>query len=210
MTNDMTRWTLAVFAAGLLAAASPAAEDVWHWRAVKQDGSKYYRVTYPENWTNEIETITGTPPRGARVVIDAAGASTNNGAHEPWGEVDWRSGSASQFFLCVTLGAPIKVRCAPFATSGLYLYGDGETFIDSDRDLKFQKAFKAMEGSPTFVKKGSWKLTCFYQGNSRDYSFPLTKLQEGTINISTYKVNENIEIRFDFFPSSPGQLVILS
>ena len=99
--------------------------------------------------------------------------------------------------LCVTSGAPIKVRCSPFSTAGLYLYGDGETFIDSDRDLRFQKNFKAMEGSPTFVKKGSWHLTCFYQGGSRDYTFPLTKLQEGTLNISTYKVNQNIEIRFD-------------
>ena len=184
--------------AGILAvsAAVSAAEDVWHWRAEKK-GTSYYLVSYPENWTNEIETITGTPPRGARVVIDAAGVSTSNGEHPPWGEVNWISGSASQFFLCVTSGAPIKVRCAPFATSGLYLYGDGETFIDSDRDLKFQKAFKAMEGSPTFVKKGPWSLTCFYEGNSRDYTFPLTKLQEGTLNISTYKVNENIEIRFD-------------
>ena len=195
MNNDMNKRIFAVLAVGLLAAASPAAENVWHWRAEKK--GSYYLVSYPENWTNEIETITGTPPRGARVVIDAAGASTNNGEHPPWGEVDWRSGSASQFFLCVTSGAPIKVRCAPFATSGLYLYGDGETFIDSDRDLNFQKNFTAKEGSPTFVKKGSWKLTCFYQGNSRDYSFPLTKLQEGTLNISTYKVNENIEIRFD-------------
>ena len=178
------------------AAASPAAEDVWHWRAERK-GTSYYLVSYPENWTNETESITGTPPRGAKVVINAAGASTNNGAHEPWGDVNWKSGSASQYMLCVTSGAPIKVRCNPFSTSGLYLYGDGETFIDSDRDLTFQKSFKAMEGSPTFVKKGSWKLTCFYQGNSRDYTFPLTKLQEGTLNISTYKVNQNIEIRFD-------------
>ena len=183
--------------AGILAvsAAVSAAEDVWHWRPTRQ--GTYYLVSYSENWTNEIESITGTPPRGARVVIDAAGVSTSNGEHPPWGDVNWKSGSASQYFLCVTSGAPIKVRCAPFATSGLYLYGDGETFIDSDRDLKFQKSFKAMEGSPTFVKKGSWTLTCFYQGNSRDYTFPLTKLQEGTLNISTYKVNQNVEIRFD-------------
>ena len=132
------------------AAASPAAEDGWHWRAERT--GTYYLVSYPENWTNEIESITGTPPRGARVVIDAAGVSTSNGEHPPWGDVNWKSGSASQYFLCVTSSAPIKVRCAPFKTSGLYLYGDGETFIDSDRDLQFQKAFKAMEGSPTFVK----------------------------------------------------------
>ena len=79
------------------AAVSSAAEDVWHWWAERK-GSSYYLVSYPENWTNETESITGTPPRGARVVIDAAGASTNNGEHPPWGEVDWRSGSASQFF----------------------------------------------------------------------------------------------------------------
>ena len=178
------------------AAVSSAAEDVWHWRAEKK-GTSYYLVSYPENWTNEIETITGTPPRGARVVIDAPNISTSNGEHPPWGEVNWKSGGASQFMLCVTSGAPIKVRCAPFSTAGLYLYGDGETFIDSNQDLRFQKNFAAMEGSPTFVKKGAWKLTCFYQGGNRDYTFPLTKLQEGTLNISTYKVNQNVEIRFD-------------
>lgn len=178
------------------AAVSPAAEDVWHWRAEKK-GTSYYLVSYPENWTNEIETITGTPPRGARVVIDAPNISTSNGEHPPWGEVNWKSGGASQFMLCVTSGAPIKVRCAPFSTAGLYLYGDGETFIDSNQDLKFQKNFSAKEGSPTFVKKGSWNLICFYQGGNRDYTFPLTKLQEGTLNISTYKVNQNVEIRFD-------------
>ena len=48
-------------------AVSSGAEDVWHWRAEKK-GTSYYLVSYPENWTNEIETITGTPPRGARVV----------------------------------------------------------------------------------------------------------------------------------------------
>ena len=49
------------------AAVSSAAEDVWHWRAERK-GSSYYLVSYPENWTNETESITGTPPRGARVV----------------------------------------------------------------------------------------------------------------------------------------------
>ena len=203
MSNDMMKRTLAVLAVGLLAATSLAAENVWHYRPTKDSGKGTYGylVSRAENWTNEIATITGTPPRGAKVKIhDNSGLKigTDNGAHEPWGDVDWQSGDASQYYLCVTSGAPIKVRCNPFATSGLYLYGDGETFIDSDRDLTFQKSFMAKEGSPTFVKKGSWKLTCFYQGGgTRDYTFPLTKLQEGTLNITTHKVNQNIEIRFD-------------
>ena len=202
MSNDMMKRTLAVLAVGLLAATSLAAENVWHYRPTKDSGKGTYGylVSRAVNWTNETETITGTPPRGAKVKIhDNSGLkiSTDNGAHEPWGDVDWQSGDASQYYLCVTSGAPIKMRCNPFTTSGLYLYGDGETFIDSDRDLTFQKAFMAKEGSPTFVKKGSWKLTCFYQGGNRDYTFPLTKLQQGTLNISTYKVNQNVEIRFD-------------
>ncbi len=202
MSNDMMKRTLAVFAVGLLAATSLAAENVWHYRPTKDSGKGTYGylVSRAENWTNEIATITGTPPRGAKVKIhDNSGLKigTDNGAHEPWGDVDWQSGDASPYYLCVTSGAPIKMRCNPFTTSGLYLYGDGETFIDSDRDLTFQKAFMAKEGSPTFVKKGSWKLTCFYQGGNRDYTFPLTKLQQGTLNISTYKVNQNVEIRFD-------------
>ena len=121
------------------AAVSSAAEDVWHWRAERKSNGNYYLVSYPENWTNETESITGTPPRGARVVIDAPNISTSNGNHPPWGDVNWKSGGASQFMLCVTSGAPIKVRCAPFSTAGLYLYGDGETFIDSNQDLRFQK-----------------------------------------------------------------------
>ena len=107
MSNDMTKRIFAACAMALLAATSPAAEDVWHWRAEKK--GSYYLVSYPENWTNEIETITGTPPRGARVVINAGGVSTSNSEHVPWGEVDWRSGNASQYYLCVTSGAPIKV-----------------------------------------------------------------------------------------------------
>ena len=184
---------------GILAVTAVSAiENVWHWRPQTKTGD-YYRVTTSDNWTNETESITGTPPRGARVVIDAAGVSTANNPHDPWGDVTWKSGAASQYYLCVTSGAPIKIMASGlFHTSGLYLYGDGETFIDSAvSEIKFQKAFKAKEGSPTFVKKGSFKLICFCEGGDREYTFPLTKLQEGTLNISTYRVNENIEIRFD-------------
>ena len=62
MSNAMTNRILAGFAGGLLAAASPAAENVWHYRPTQDwgQGTYGYLVSRDVNWTDEIETITGT------------------------------------------------------------------------------------------------------------------------------------------------------
>ena len=54
-----------------VSAAVSAAEDVWHYRPTKDagKGTYGYLVSRAVNWTNETETITGTPPRGAKVKI---------------------------------------------------------------------------------------------------------------------------------------------
>ena len=197
---------LLVVGLGSLAVVSALAEvKTWTWNGVTKHVSQPSWGADPnvaDNWTDG-DGNHGIPGRGDTVYLPKQGLqiTSNNGATKnPWGDVYWTGSSAMQFFLCVETGHKLQINANYVGTSGLYLYGNGETEIESpnNADLGFQKAFLSKEGSPTLVKNGKWKLTCFYQaGNTRVYSIPYTKLRGGTLNICTSNPQSGLTFYFD-------------
>jgi len=184
--------------------------ETWYWYG----GTKHTSqptwggdVNKAANWTNETHTLSsggGIPARGDDVVFNGGVNKTtsNNGVStNPWGDIYLGNGCKGfmQVFFCQVAGNKLRAEKDFFGTSGYYLYGDGESEIVSinNNDLKFQKPFLAKEGKPTLVKNGTWKLTCYYQSGSRDYTIPYTRIKQGTINITSTKVNTGLTFFFD-------------
>ena len=186
---------LLVVGLGSLAVASALAEvKTWTWNGTVKHSSQPGwggDVNNTANWKDEGGN-TGIPARGDTVRLAKTGSllgwTNNNGAStNPWGDVYWTTAGANQFFLCVETGHTLQIGGNWVGTTGLYLYGNGETEIESTSgvDLKFQKPFMKKEGSPTLVKNGKWTLVCYYQAGARDYTIPYTKIKQGKINITT-------------------------
>ncbi len=189
---------------GTLAAASAMAEvKTWSWVGTTKDCNYGGLITKAYNWADEGGQ-NGVPARGDTVrLVRPSGSQTfssNNGeATYPWGDVYWTASGASQFFLSVETGHKLQIGGNWVGTTGLSLYGDGETEIESTSgaDLKFQKPFNKKEGSPTLVKNGKWTLVCYYQAGNRDYTIPFTKIKQGKINITTAKAQNGLVFYFD-------------
>ena len=195
---------LFVVGLGALAAASAFAEvKTWSWVGTQKDCNFGALITKDYNWVDESGNK-GVPARGDTVkLVRPSGSQTftsNNGeAKYPWGDVYWTASGASQFFLCVETGHKLQIGGNWVGTTGLSLYGNGETEIEStsDADLKFQKPFTKKEGTPTLVKNGKWTLVCYYQAGARDYTIPYTKIKQGKINITTTKAQTGLVFYFD-------------
>ena len=190
-------------AAGLLL---PALAKTWTWNgstALSSNPGWGGHVNTAANWKDESGNA-GVPARGDTVRLAKTSGllgwtSNNQAATKPWGDVYWTTSGASQFFLCVETGHKLQIGGNWTGTAGLYLYGDGETEIESTSgvDIKFQKPFEAKEGRPTLVKNGKWTLVCYYQAGSRVYTIPITKIRQGTINITTTKAQDGLLFLFD-------------
>ena len=188
--------------------ATPVAAEVktWTWNgssALSSNPGWGGHINTAANWKDESGN-TGVPARGDTVKLAKTSGilgwtSNNQAATKPWGDVYWTTSGASQFFLCVEAGHKLQIGGSWTGTTGLYLYGDGETEIESTSgvDLKFQKPFEAKEGRPTLVKNGKWTLICYYQAGSRVYTIPVTKIKQGTINITTTKAQNDLLFLFD-------------
>jgi len=193
-----------------MVACAGAQAETWYWYGGTKHASQPTwggDVNKAANWTNETHTLSsggGIPARGDDVVFNGGVNKTtsNNGVStNPWGDIYVGNGCKDfmQVFFCQVAGNKLRAEKDFFGTSGYYLYGNGESEIVSinNNDLKFQKPFLAKEGKPTLVKNGTWKLTCYYQGGSRDYTIPYTRIKQGTINITSEKVNTGLSFFFD-------------
>jgi len=184
--------------------------ETWYWYGGTKHSSQPTwggDVNKAANWTNETHTLSsggGIPARGDSIVFDGGvnKMTSNNGTStNPWGDILVTSNSKDfmQVFFCQVTGSKLTAEKNVFGTSGYYLYGDGEGEIVSpnSKNLTFQKPFLAKQGKPTLVKNGTWKLTCYYQGGSRDYTIPYTRIKQGTINITSTKENTGLIFYFD-------------
>ena len=80
---------------------------------------------------------------------------------------------------------------------GLTLDGNGEVPVNILADFVLQKGALTANGSPVLVKQGAGKLIMFNQSGFRDYTIPLTLIQQGAIDLTVQRTQSNIVLAFD-------------
>ena len=219
MSNDMTKRILAVFAVGLLAAASPAA-DTWYWTGlvnepiqVQTDMNTWgLNANNAGNWTNLVTHTTGVPQEGDTVVYSSDYASNanvgfNKIASRKLAEIRCEKGSFNfrQSNLNLMDGGRVVFEDAAISrswTGGLVLNGTGTVDVKNPAvTFTIQKSF---EGSTsTLIKEGPGMfMVCDDggDGTTRKYLVPSTSLRGGSvaINIGTcWPLTSGAELRFD-------------
>lgn len=217
----------AVCAAGL---SFVSMAETWYWKGKTLDSASHYTWKEPLNWTN-ANNEAGTPRNGDTAVLghtkgqnqpymvcDASGTSysaANAVSCVCWPGPYTRAASQGNYLLQAGgQGLQFLVDADSGASySGVMLMGEGEVPIYvkyPNRNLVMQmrvlkKADANGKCNPILVKKGPGIFSCFYQGDNKPYDIPLTLIQQGVFNLTTERVLDGIQIRFD--GDDPSQIL---
>ena len=215
----------AIFATICALAIAPLAADAetWYWVGANKNGDN--RLWHGlNNWTN-ANGVAGDPARGDTAVLrdnqyaphtvcKSSGDDWNaasSSARVPLDGIifDGNKKSCNQGnFAFICGGSGLKVLGSYGGVShytGMLLEGEGEVPIDiveagsefrSQMRMSKRKDFDN-KCNPTIVKKGAGTFVSFYQGGSRAYEIPLTKIQQGKFDVTTGKTLTDVEFRFD-------------
>ena len=207
----------------MLLAPGMANAETWYWAGTNKTGDCYYWQGHT-NWVNEAG-IAGDPSRGDDVVFNNSGApgayyncdsgGDDTGSYPYTKRVALNSvtfevnaGTSQGNFALIGGGAGLKVIPANYNVShwgGILLEGEGDVPVDvvePTARINMQMRMVARPDpagvrNPALVKKGLGELRCFIQGGTRSYDIPLTKIQQGKIDVTNGKKLTNCEFRFD-------------
>ena len=197
--------------------------ETWYWVGANVDASnKHLWSGGLNNWTN-ANGVAGDPVRGDTVILRdntyqpyMTCNSNGDDSRTPSARValdgivfDGNKKSCNQGnFALIGGGSGLKVLGASYAVShytGILLEGEGEVPIDVvEAGSEFRSQMRMIKRNdpdgkcnPTLVKKGAGTFVSFYQVGNRVYEIPLTKIQQGTLDVTTGKTLADVEFRFD-------------
>ena len=217
-------WAIFAMICAALFAAGAAKAETWYWVAAnKNSENRYLWNGGLNNWTNSTG-VAGDPSRGDNVVLNDNSRSApymvcnangnDTSATSPRVALNsivfdgFKKSCNQGNFALIGGGDGLTVLGSYGAVShycGIFVEGEGDVpinIVEAASEFRGQMRMgvrRDPDGKKTaaLVKKGAGTLICYYQQGNREYSIPLTKIQQGKIDVSTGLVLTNVVFQFD-------------